>query len=95
MTLPPIIIAGVTTLLVLGIGRWWTTIGPWYQNLRKPSWNPPNWVFGPAWTIILGLAAWSGVLGWANAATRTEQVRVIALFGINIFFHMLWSSPFL
>jgi tryptophan-rich sensory protein len=94
MTLPPIIIAGVTTLLVLGIGRWWTTIGPWYQNLRKPSWNPPNWVFGPAWTIILGLAAWSGVLGWTNAATRTEQVRVIALFGINIFFHMLWSPLF-
>lgn len=89
-----ITIATVTTLLVLGIGRWMTTVGPWYENLRKPSWNPPNWVFGPAWTVILGLAAWSGVLAWSNASTGAEQLRVIALFGVNIFFHMLWSPLF-
>jgi len=93
MTLP-ITIATVTTLLVLGIGRWMTTVGPWYENLRKPSWNPPNWVFGPAWTVILGLAAGSGVLAWSNASTGGEQLRVIALFGVNIFFHMLWSPLF-
>lgn len=71
-----------------------TTIGPWYENLRKPSWNSPNWVFGPAWTVILGLAAWSGVLAWTNASTGTEQLRVILLFGINMIFHMLWSPLF-
>jgi translocator protein len=93
MTLP-IIIAAVTTLLVLCIGGWMTTIGPWYKNLRKPMSNPPNCVFGPAWTVILGLAAWSNVLAWMNASTKTEQLRVIALFGINIFLHMLWSPLF-
>ena len=78
MTLP-IFVAAMTTILVLGIGGWMTTIGPWYENLRKPSWNPPNWVFGLAWTVILGLAAWSGVLAWTNASTGAEQLRVIIL----------------
>lgn len=93
MTLP-IFVAAMTTIFVLGIGGWMTTIGPWYENLRKPRWNPPNWVFGPAWTVILGLAAWSGVLAWTNASTGAQQLRVIVLFGVNIFFHMLWSPLF-
>jgi len=93
MTLP-ILIAALTVLLMLGVGGWMTTIGPWYRDLRKPAWNPPNWVFGPAWTVILGLAAWSGVLAWTNAFLSTERVRIFVLFGINIVLHMLWSPLF-
>ena len=87
----PIIVAATTTLLVLGIGGWMTTVGPWYENLIKPKWNPPNWIFGPALTVILSLAAWSGVLAWTNASDSREQLLVLALFGVNIFLHMLWS----
>jgi tryptophan-rich sensory protein len=93
MTLP-IIVAVVTTLLVLGVGGWMTNVGPWYETLRKPSWNPPNWVFAPAWTVILSLAAWSGVLAWMNASTDAERQRVIGLFAANIVCHMLWSPLF-
>jgi len=90
----PIIVAAVITALVLGAGAALTTVGPWYWNLRKPSWNPPDWLFGPAWTIILGLAAWSGVLAWTNAPDGAAQLRVGVLFGINIVLHMLWSPLF-
>jgi len=90
----PILFAAMVTAFVLGVGGWVTTIGPWYHNLRKPSWNPPNWVFGPAWTVILGLAAWAGVLAWTNALTGAEQLRILILFGVNIFLHMLWSPLF-
>ena len=90
----PIIVAAMTTLFVLGVGGWMTTIGPWYENLIKPKWNPPNWVFGPAWTLILGLAAWSGVLAWTNASNGRDQFLILALFGINIVLHMLWSPLF-
>src|SRR4029077_17362031 len=58
------------------------------------TWNPPNWVFGPAWTVILGLAAWSGVSAWTNASSSTQQVRILVLFGINIVLYMLWSPLF-
>jgi translocator protein len=90
----PIIVATVTTLFVLGIGGWMTTVGDWYENLRKPSWNPPNWIFGPAWTVILGLAAWAGVLAWTNVTGRSGQLLILLLFGINIVLHMLWTPLF-
>jgi tryptophan-rich sensory protein len=70
-------------------------VGAWYRELLKPSWNPPNWVFGPAWTAILALAAWSGVLAWKNAVDDgPERVMILALFGVNIVLHMLWSPLF-
>ena len=45
------------TIVMLGAGGAMTHVGPWYRNLRKPSWNPPDWLFGPAWALILGLDA--------------------------------------
>jgi tryptophan-rich sensory protein len=89
-----IIVAAVITVLVLGIGGMMTTVGPWYRQLPKPSWNPPDWVFGPAWTLILGLAAWAGVLAWTYAPDATARWMVGLLFAINIVFHMLWSPLF-
>jgi len=90
----PIIVATITVLLVLGVGGWTTSVGSWYQNLRKPVWNPPNWIFGPAWTMILALAAWSGVLAWSHAADGSDQLVILCLFGVNIVLHMLWSPLF-
>jgi translocator protein len=88
MTLPTVI-AALTVVFMLGVGGWMTTIGPWYQDLRKPAWNPPNRVFGPAWTVILGLAAWAGVSAWLNASSSADQARILVLFGINILLHVL------
>ena len=88
-----IVTAAIITLLVLGIGGGMTTVGPWYRNLRKPSWNPPEWIFGPAWTLILALAAWAGVLAWTSADTA-GRTRIAALFATNIVLHMLWTPLF-
>ena len=90
----PIIIA-VGVALFLGIvGGLMTPIDAWYRNLRKPPWQPPNWAFGPAWTIILGLAAWSGVTAWNAAATDTQRATVIILFASNAICHFKWSPLF-
>lgn len=79
------------------VGGLMTPIGDWYARLNKPSWQPPNWAFGPAWTIILGLAAWSAVRAWDGATALGDaaaQHDVLILFGVNGLFHLLWSPLF-
>lgn len=76
------------------IGGLMTPRADWYASLNKPSWQPPGWAFGPAWTIILGLAAWSAVIAWEAAANPAQQRDVIILFGVNGLFHLLWSPLF-
>jgi benzodiazapine receptor len=49
---------------MLGIGGWMTTIGPWYRDLRKPGLESAELDL----RVILGLAAWSGVLAWTKAS---------------------------
>ena len=71
-----IIVAVVSMLAVTGIGGLLTEVGPWYRALRKPRLQPPDWLFGPAWTLILGLAAWSGVLAWTHAQTQAGHLEV-------------------
>ncbi len=93
MWLPTLVAAGGAVFLG-GLGGLMTPIGPWYRDLRKPRLQPPNWLFGPAWTVILGLAAWSAVIAWNAAHDRADQMRVIVLFATNALFHALWSPLF-
>lgn len=88
-----IIVAALGAVLLAGAGGLLTTIGPWYRGLNKPSWQPPDWAFGPAWTLILGLAATSAVLAW-RAATPDARPMVAALFAANAVCHLLWSPIF-
>ena len=81
--------------IFLGVaGGLLTEIGPWYRNLRRPRLNPPDWLFGPAWTIILGLAAWSASIAWNAAEGEDERRLVLLLFGANALLHLLWSPLF-
>ena len=48
----PILVAAAAALAVAALGASATDIGPWYQSLRKPSWQPPDLLFGPVWTVI-------------------------------------------
>jgi translocator protein len=90
----PIVIAAVAATAVAMLGAVTTDLGPWYMNLKKPSWQPPDWLFGPAWTLIFGLCAVSGVLAWRNAPNRGGRDGVIALFALNGFLNVLWSALF-
>ncbi len=92
--LTPLVVAGLGAVALAGAGGLLTEIGPWYRNLRKPSWQPPDWLFGPAWTIILGLAAWSAALGWEAASTGGERTVIVAAFLFNALCHLLWSPLF-
>jgi tryptophan-rich sensory protein len=89
-----VIAAILWALLLAGAGGALTSIGPWYRNLKKPSWQPPDWLFGPAWTVILGSAAWAGILAFEGAASKDQQMIVIGLYSVNFVFHFLWSPLF-
>jgi benzodiazapine receptor len=90
----PIIVAVTTTIGLLLFGALSTTVGQWYRDLHKPAWTPPDRVFGPAWTLILGLAAWAGVLAWSHASGAAEHWRIVGLFAANVVLHALWSPLF-
>jgi tryptophan-rich sensory protein len=67
--------------------------GEWYEALNKPSWNPPNSVFGPVWTalyILMGVAAW---LVWRKVGFIGAQF-VLTLFIIQLVLNSLWSYLF-
>ncbi|WP_233999935.1 tryptophan-rich sensory protein [Porphyrobacter sp. TH134] len=48
----PALIAAAWAIILGGAGGVLTDIGPWYRDLKKPSWQPPDWLFGPAWTLM-------------------------------------------
>ena len=87
-------VALAATVVLMGAGGLLTEIGPWYRNLRKPRLQPPDWLFGPAWTVILGLSAWAFVLAWDGAPDAAARTRVALLFGANWVLHLLWSPLF-
>jgi translocator protein len=90
----PVFIASGVAVIVAIAGGIATDIGPWYAGLKKPSWQPPNWVFGPVWTTILTLSAIAAVMAWNRAETGAGQFWIILLFGINAILNILWSVLF-
>lgn len=67
--------------------------GDWYAQLKKPAWNPPNWLFGPVWTalyLMMAVAAW---LIWLRGGWKVQR-RPLGLFLLQLFFNALWSPLF-
>lgn len=90
----PVVTAAAVAIFVGTLGGTLTDIGPWYQNLRKPSWQPPDWLFGPAWTVIFAFATVSAVHAWRSARNKIEREWVVGLFALNGFLNVLWSTLF-
>jgi translocator protein len=90
----PIIIAALATSMVAAIGTTLTDVGPWYQVLVKPSWNPPDVAFGAIWTAVFSMIAVAGYTTWCAAQTQSEQMTIIGVFAFNGFLNIMWSLLF-
>ncbi|MCS7100580.1 MAG: tryptophan-rich sensory protein [Burkholderiaceae bacterium] len=88
------LVAAAGVCAVAAAGGLLTDIGPWYYALRKPSWQPPDWAFGPAWTLIFALTAIAAVLAWEGAASRAARARLLWALAVNGALNVLWSALF-
>jgi translocator protein len=85
----------LAAISVAGLGALTTQLGPWYYGLRKPTWQPPDWLFGPVWTVIFVLAACSGFLALEHSPPQSRaKARILSLFAINAALNLLWSALF-
>lgn len=83
--------AAVLTAL---IGQQLSRLGPWYWQLHKPRWQPPDYLFGPVWTLILALWGFALARVWYETSGTGRSWRLMALFGLNFLLNELWSALF-
>ena len=63
----------------------------WYSTLLKPTWAPPSWVFGPAWTVLYTIIAFTYGTVFYKAYTK-EIPRIVALpFVLNLIFNFSFT----
>lgn len=90
----PVAVATVAALCVAALGATVTDLGPWYQRLAKPAWNPPDVVFPMGWTLIYALITVAGITAWRAARTAAQAEWVLGLFALNGFLNISWSILF-
>lgn len=67
--------------------------GDWYAELAKPAWNPPNWVFGPAWTLLYALMAISAWRVWRQGGWALQKTA-LGLFLLQWVLNAVWTPLF-
>lgn len=71
-----------------------SSIKTWYSTLNKPSFSPPNWVFGPVWTILYFMMGVSVYLIWIKEMKNKKVKVALIYFSIQLFLNFLWSILF-
>ena len=64
---------------------------PWYSLLNKPSFNPPDWIFGPVWTTLYTLMT---VAIWLYWHTKNRDMNTVYIYFIHLVFNTTWSVVF-
>ena len=89
----PYLTLALFIVLVLGGGTLigvTTLPGGWYAGLIKPSFNPPNWIFAPVWTLLYLLIAIAGWRIWQRDPRSTAMTAWFIQLGLNF----VWSPVF-
>lgn len=69
------------------------SIPGWYASLQKPAWTPPNWLFGPVWTLLYLMMAVAAWLVWRERGFGGARLA-LALFAAQLVLNALWSILF-
>ncbi len=92
------ILSVVVTCLVIGYFSGIVTraaITDWYPTLVKPSFNPPNWIFAPVWSMLYIMMGVAAGLVWNRMEQEREVVKkALIFFAIQLALNALWSYLF-
>jgi tryptophan-rich sensory protein len=91
------IVIAVTICLLIGFLAGFATqssVDTWYATLNKPSFNPPNWIFAPVWTLLYILMGIAAGLVWAKGFYHIWVKTALYYFGFQLLFNALWSIVF-
>lgn len=69
-------------------------IPTWYAGVNKPSFNPPNWIFGPVWVTLYTMMGIAAYLVWKDWANNAVAKYATILFFVHLAFNALWSILF-
>lgn len=90
------VLAGFVTLVLatawIGSSVTLPVIPTWYASLTKPSFTPPNWVFGPVWTTLYLMMAYAAWRVWRTA--NGSRGAALAVFAIQLALNLAWSLLF-
>jgi tryptophan-rich sensory protein len=79
---------------VLGNAATQPSIPVWYAGLMKPAFNPPNWLFPIAWTLLFALMAYAVLRVWKWPATTPGRNRALLAFYVQLALNCSWSFAF-
>ena len=68
--------------------------GQWYEELRKPVWQPPKWAFPLVWMILYFLNAWAGWMIWVSSGFDEARTWALVVYGISLVLNAGWSWIF-
>lgn len=89
----------ILLIICLGIGFLGSLVtqsgvNTWFSSIEKPSFNPPNWLFGPVWTTLYICIAVAGGLVWDKIDTNPLVKKALLFFAAQLFLNSLWSFLF-
>ena len=66
----------------------------WFSQIAKPVFNPPNWIFGPMWTLLYILMGIACYLIWISDADSKTKTAALRIYAVQLLFNFLWSFLF-
>jgi len=90
---PVVVFAAIVVVQFVGWRVTVPAIPDWYANLTKPSWTPPDWLFGPVWTALYLMIGVAACLVWNRRTERPVGVPM-TLFAVQLASNLLWSVLF-
>jgi tryptophan-rich sensory protein len=91
-----LIIALALPLLAGFVGSLFTTpaVASWYPMIAKPALNPPNWIFGPVWTLLYILMGLAAFFVWNKGKKKRDVRLALGIFVFQLILNFFWSIIF-